>query len=415
MLSLITLTSPSGKTFSGKWIGNSFTTSKKVGVFEYPGVNGSRTQDLGIASSNVEIELYFDGDDHGKRAVDLENALSEKGAWKIQHPTRGLLTMQPISITVEDQPVKSISSTKITTSWIKYIPGYEGGSLFSALPSIARKAMETQKSIRSVLPDDTTGKTQSWISSFRARMSSILAKIKSIYNKVNAITGTIKAKLTNLYNTINFLLSAPIIALQKVIETLHAIINFPAMIAMNVKEKVVLFKRMTDSFASDLEELAKANTIKLADAQASEMAMSGVASAVCLAVTNGEPAKSREESFYIAREIITINQSTVDTVDTLQTVVTDGTFTSFLTGFENLFELVGLTVNFIGSESYSPTVKKTVTIDSPTPTLLFALKSYPDLPIDQCYDYLCDSNNLTGERIIMLNAGTTIDLFLKVA
>jgi hypothetical protein len=187
------------------------------------------------------------------------------------------------------------------------------------------------------------------------------------------------------------------------------------MIAMAIKDKIALFKRMINSFATDLEELAKANTIKLADAQASEMAMAGVSSAACLAVTNGEPAKSREEAFYIAREIITIYEKTVDTVDTLQTVVSDGTYTSFLTGFPNLFELVGTTINFLGSESYSPTIKKTVTIDSPTPTLLFALKSYPDLPLDECYDYLCDSNNLSGERIIMLNAGTTIDLFLKVA
>jgi len=417
MLSKIDLISPSKKEFSGKWIGNPFTVTKKIGIFEYPGVNGAKTQDLGIASSQTEIEFYFDGTDHLKRAIDLQNALEEKGPWNVWHPTRGILFLQPTAFTVEDNPVTNSSSTKITTSWIKYTPNFTAIETSETIFAITRKAQETTKAIRQPIPETTENKKTSWAKRFASRVDSTVAVIDKTYAQFWAINGNIRNQIGKYLTMIDRLTTQPIIAARTTIDLLHTIIAIPATIDTTVKSKVALYEKLTDAMANDIQTIVDSNTAEQPDATVYEMTAVAIVASCCSAITTGEPTRSRDESFYIIQQIVGMYYKILSMLDTLKMAVSDippeNAYFPLIVGYDQFCDLIGQTINYIGSEAYSPTIKKRVIIGSETPTLLFALTSYPDLPAESCLDYLIQTNNLSGSKLITLQPGDPIDIFIR--
>ncbi len=86
----VQLTSPDGNIFNPLWRKDSYSGNKKLGIFEYPKVDGTIIQDLGINGTRYPLTLYFEGPDH-----DIEARL------RILHKFR--LMAQLILILVEKQ------------------------------------------------------------------------------------------------------------------------------------------------------------------------------------------------------------------------------------------------------------------------------------------------------------------------
>lgn len=117
----IDFTSPTGQSFSAYWRGNDRTLDKKLGIFDYPKVDGSVVQDLGTAGNRYPLDFYFEGPDHDLTADQFYLACKERGSWLIDHPVRGLLRLNLISITEECQPIDSANVTRMKSEWIEGI------------------------------------------------------------------------------------------------------------------------------------------------------------------------------------------------------------------------------------------------------------------------------------------------------
>ncbi|MCH7641634.1 hypothetical protein IID22_05565, partial [Patescibacteria group bacterium] len=52
--------SPDGSEFEAKWIGDSRSLTKKVGLFNFPKVKGTKGQDLDVTSDTYTLTIYFD-------------------------------------------------------------------------------------------------------------------------------------------------------------------------------------------------------------------------------------------------------------------------------------------------------------------------------------------------------------------
>ena len=87
----ITLTSPDGDNFVGKWIGDPRESQKQLGIFTYPKVDKQIVQDLGISGISYPLTIAFDGEDNDLEATRFFDALSARGPWSINHPTKGQL------------------------------------------------------------------------------------------------------------------------------------------------------------------------------------------------------------------------------------------------------------------------------------------------------------------------------------
>lgn len=122
LLDACTLVSPEGQEFTPKWIGDPRSVARKLGVFEYPKINGAFVQDLNAASVRYNLTLYFDGKDNDRDAFTFFRTCTlEKGIWSITHPVHGDLKLQLVSVTEEVQPITSGGITQFATEWIEPI------------------------------------------------------------------------------------------------------------------------------------------------------------------------------------------------------------------------------------------------------------------------------------------------------
>jgi len=117
-LDLLTLTSPGGDVFKAKYRGSERSRRKKLGVFSYPNVDGDEFQDLGSSSPEYPLTFYFTGVDHDLEQQRFFDATIQAGPWQVQHPVHGILKLQLVSITTNNQPVDDAMRTVITCEWI---------------------------------------------------------------------------------------------------------------------------------------------------------------------------------------------------------------------------------------------------------------------------------------------------------
>ena len=94
----VKLTSPSGLEFTASWVGNDRTFQRKLGIFDYPGLNGVYVQDLGTSGVTYPLTLMFTGEDNDIEASRFFAACGNPGLWKIQHPTKGALNLQLVQV-----------------------------------------------------------------------------------------------------------------------------------------------------------------------------------------------------------------------------------------------------------------------------------------------------------------------------
>lgn len=115
---VIKLTAPDASVFECKFVAGEVSAEKAIGVFRYPKVNGTITQDLGISGRTHSFNLYFEGADHDIIALRFGEAVKSRGPWVVVHPVEGRLSLQPVSYGVTEAPVDSANLTVIKTEWI---------------------------------------------------------------------------------------------------------------------------------------------------------------------------------------------------------------------------------------------------------------------------------------------------------
>jgi hypothetical protein len=118
----IYLTSPDGDKFTAFWRGGTRSVSKKLGIFEFPGIDGSKVQDLGGGGVRYPLTIYFAGSANDKEADSFFAACSQVGNWEVEHPSKGPLTLQWISYTEHIEPVTSGNITRFEIESIVPLP-----------------------------------------------------------------------------------------------------------------------------------------------------------------------------------------------------------------------------------------------------------------------------------------------------
>ena len=88
-------TSPSGirRTFTFADVGISI--DKKTSAFEFPDVDGTYIQDLGVTGHRIPMRMFFNGDNHDLEADEFLRLLSEAGVGRLEHPRYGNFDVVP--------------------------------------------------------------------------------------------------------------------------------------------------------------------------------------------------------------------------------------------------------------------------------------------------------------------------------
>ena len=86
-------------------------TPFNVAEFEFPNIEGTLVKKSLVKGTKLNLEFYFDGEDHLDQSQAFEISAKDKRPFKISHPFFGLMTVQPT--TLEYDPT-GLSITKIT-------------------------------------------------------------------------------------------------------------------------------------------------------------------------------------------------------------------------------------------------------------------------------------------------------------
>ena len=107
-----TITTGEGSIFEVLWKGASKAYEFNVSQFEFIGLRGTLVDRREVKGRTFPIQVFFQGANHLKDSRRFETASFDKRPWKIDHPYYGLLNVQPISLSFDNN--ESENYTKIT-------------------------------------------------------------------------------------------------------------------------------------------------------------------------------------------------------------------------------------------------------------------------------------------------------------
>jgi len=115
----LVLISPDGNVFEALWQKNNLSIAKKIGIFEYPKINKTITQDLGVIGVRSPLTFFFEGENHDLEMLRFKKSIPEVGKWTILHPVLGEVTWQPTDFTIIIDPIGNGNITQIDSNWIE--------------------------------------------------------------------------------------------------------------------------------------------------------------------------------------------------------------------------------------------------------------------------------------------------------
>ena len=225
MLESCDLESPSGKTFSPRWRGDTRSFAKKLAVFEYPGLPGAIVQDLDVRSSVFTLTLYFSGKDSDLDAQDFFEECKSRGLWKITHPMYGGYTLQLVSVSEDTQPVTSGGVVKFTTEWMEPLD-----------PSTLQAAGQTGGLIDKLKKDLNISAAQQFANNVYQGATSA---VQAIEDATDVVTGAME------------------LATEPLFTTLDAIDNVVTGIQRSIQDIKTQSTIITDSLSGQIQALAQ--------------------------------------------------------------------------------------------------------------------------------------------------------------
>jgi len=107
-----------GKKFTPDWINAKVVVPWQIAEFEYPEVQGTQVDRREQKGSRFNLEIFFQGDDHLDRMKEFVFSAKDKRYWTISHPLYDILTVQPVSMSIDNS---KYNVSKITIPLIQTI------------------------------------------------------------------------------------------------------------------------------------------------------------------------------------------------------------------------------------------------------------------------------------------------------
>lgn len=411
VLGTIRLISPEGKTFDAKWMGNQISITKKVAVFEYPDVDGATVQDLGLASQKYPLDLWFDGSNHMEISQNFQVALQERGEWNVHHPVYGVVSLQPLSATFEVQPVKSAAATLVATQWVRTTPEFEGLS-FSFLENSVVRSVYNLTSVS--LEDHWFFKALKFFTTGINFIKGVLSAIENAVAKFYTISNRIRSGITGAIAAVKRLLDIPGMLMRTVIGAINDILAIPSKVDAYVKDKIAFYESLWDDVKETVTGDRVGGVLTPEVAAINDSVQAGILAGMAESTTNGV-VLSREEAVEIGDSIVAMYKGMILLSDENQEALiarySQEEYFSNITTFEEMRNLVGVTLGYVLDDNYSESTKQTITLGTSAATLDLAVKYYPTKNEEEAYDFFVSTNLLSGDEIITLPVGKVVVIY----
>jgi prophage DNA circulation protein len=409
----IDLTSPDGNFFSALWMGNKVPSSKKLGIFDFPLIDGNVVQDLGITGNRYPMTIHFEGINNDLIAQNFIKALEQRGVWEVTHPTLGLKKLQPISFSPNYDPVNSGNITTIETEWIEPI----SDQVVQSIPELANniEAEKDDLNINSieqfeVVSQDTTSERIEVVKVSDSGISAVINNLSSIYNQASDVAADTKAIITAMKNN----LQQTVLDIVSLGGQINAVVQTPALAINDFTSRLSSYAGMISDMFGTLPDAitpeSKSGTM------ATEQFLTAAIGAIGLISITSE-FTTRSEITNAIDQINSVFLSIIDNLEIVQTnfstLPIDLQYFSFLFTYGNLSLYFGQIIAFLLRSSLSLKVEKRFKLDRSRTPWEIALTEYNGPgENDNNLDLFILSNKLTGDEILLLPPGKEVVIYV---
>jgi hypothetical protein len=414
------MTSPSGKTFSPKWIGNARSYDKKLGIFVYPKLAGNVVQDLEVNSARYPLTIYFDGKDNDLQAAEFFEACRESGPWDVIHPVHGYVQLQLISISEQVQPVTSGGITVFDTEWIEPID-----------PDELVTARELQSRTDEAIKDLNVSAARQFADNISQRAESLTNAIASSASAVSAIMDTATAPLFAPLDALNSIVNATQIALQSTITQAEIIADslsgqiqqlaqLPALGVGGGSSKLDAFSDAIDAVSErlPLTGLPASEDVEIIKNKVAvnELAMNATIGAIAKVATVA-PLVTRADAIILAERLGDLFTTITGALDTTQEAFAeqpaDLQYASNGQSFADAERAISLATRYLLAVAPDLKIERRQVLDEPKTPVQIVVEAYGELGTDgELLDLFIEANklgdSLDGNGILVLDRGTEV-------
>lgn len=387
-------TSPSGKSFNLKFDSVSEGGGHKAVITELPMKNGAVIQDLGATARTFPLTVYIDGQDYDTLADSFKAALNERGVAQLQHPTYGNLNVICTSYEDSRSFVEDMGRAVFTLQLTEDI-GVQGLQTFmQTVQAAASAAADVQKAViqaASALPAQTVAQKtlakssfSRWIDTIEEKLCMIVSASSELKSKISNGTGNLRRNLSEYIDNPGALVSK-----------LSDVFDIPVTLGGSVKDNILKYY----SLATALKDSVKSYGL-LSDAlQAYSLELS-----FCSAVKSLENGdiETRTDAVYIRGRLfsyladIKTSLSELDYEEDAETAIL----------IQNTYNSASA---FLMSTVLDLPMEQVYTTDQDENAVTLAFKLYGS---SEYMDKIADDNNLGGDLIFNVPAGTKIKYYV---
>jgi hypothetical protein len=408
----IAMVSPEGDAYEGKWIGNPRRNRKKLGLFQFPKVKGTKGQDLEVGGDEYPLTIYFDGGDNDQVSDDFHQSLKQRGKWEIIHPLYGQLFLQLVDWEQQISPVENINYMVFTTNWIETLPDGSEISLAELLGLIDDQANLANESAAAQFKANAFTELfdqAKRIASAANRVVNSVKKNLRIFQNFNIIPAEVDAIIRGIKSTVDeFPIDTEVLASQ-----IQNLVQIYVLGQDNVLGALDLFNTFATSLEDEKPSVATKEGVSQVAVQ--ELALSATMVAIGQSVRlNG--IETRTQAVESANAILEFFENITNTLDETQTLYEDVPiefqYFSQSQSFTDNSLLAAQAAQYLLVSAIDLKIERRFKTTVPRSFLEICGTEYGNVD-DETLDYYIKTNNLKNNEIrAPLPAETTVRVFI---
>jgi hypothetical protein len=410
----IKFTSPYSNFFTALWRRNPRTTEKKLGIFSIPKFDGDIVQDMGIKSTIYPLTIYFEGLFHHFFANRFMKAIKERGQWEVVHPVQGSLILQPIKFQENIDTIEE-NVTEFQTEWIE--PAnverlISPDELASSILSTAQVLIEDSAALLNQLRADAFAVVNATISAFN-RVGGLMD------NTIKELTAT-DAILSESYESAKAAFNSALANYgigsdpDELAETQTNLATIPTEGSINFSDRFSSYETLSENISTLVPSATTEedfNTIVSFEFGAT-LSLIAVAQITATSVFN-----SRSEIISAIENLTSILNSTVNAIEAIQDNFSglriEQQYYSSTATYTSLINTYTLCFQFLIKQFYNLKVEKRIKLKTQRSPLEITVTEYGSLGTDdENYDLFLNSNELTGNEILLLSPGREVVIYV---
>lgn len=412
----INLTSPDGNVFDPLWSGNARMVDKKLGIFEYPQLDGTITQDLGIAGTRYPLTLLFEGDDNDVESNRFFESAKERGLWKVHHPVRGVRQLQLVSVSEQIEPVKSGNLTVIVTEWIEPID--PAGNRSRSKPQLASQiltqtdALNISGSAQFVenTVQDAAAETLAIQNTTNAVINAVDAALSPLYESVSDLNGQILAVIASIQATITET-TIDTLALAGQVQNL---VQLPVLASTDIAARLTAYTEMIVALA--LLSPVNTTTEDKNVITVQELALTASLGALATTATTGI-LQTRPQAIDAMENISANFNGITDQLDLSQTafqaVGIEFQYFSQSSSYNDAAIIVAQAIAYLLVATFDLAIEKRIILERQRAPIEITITEYGTLGTDDEHlDLFVESNKLVGSEMLILPTGKEVVVYV---